>query len=746
MKKTTGRQVAGLILSPDWIQDPKRAAPYIDEMAEHGYVVVDLFVRDMRTTHLDAAAHDAVKALTAMVQERGMKCILDTDHTWWGCVIAEQHPEAAGWAIGSYQGAVHEGRFEVRANLPSLPGQIHFQELSAVFQPDGAGYRQIPVDQVSFDWQSYGQPAPGILVKGELCNSHYTGPLVFYIAFKGYGRADVAHPEYLRAQKALLEQYADIPLDGFGWDEPGKGLGHMAFFKAGEGFLRLFHRLHGYELRPNLIYLDRLDGTPQAVKVRCDFYGALNEMNYRAQDEHNKHARKLFGKNKELIFGTHHTWSGLPTDLTAGVIDYFRLGRLLTASWTDGAWDFDPKYPAFHFMLAEGIRKELGLRDAYYNDWTARLPLIEDMRFANRYKMLFHVNWFNIFFSDYSENLINWRLEPARSAARAEIASLDRFDRILDDGRFLPHSDVAWLFHWEGIAAAPKWLTRTYYTASANMAQQLADRGLFASMMSVDAIRRATVGKGEFSVGPLRYKVLIVPYAHAIPGDVYDKIIELCRHGVAVVFWGPPPEFACDGRELGTGFARLVGMKPFTLREYQAAYMERNALPALAAWEPDWVDFAYPVSVTSGTAVRNREDEILYVKAPKLPLYYLSAPDPREDLCNLLETLLPPLLAEAYGERTYYRLFRDPARPDEQVLLAVAKGRVVDAQLPPSRLECNRAPRKHAELKGLFRLAGGELVLRGGTWCAVRFAGARLAEAISDGTEVRWNGKLQRQR
>ncbi len=739
-RQLAGKQVAGMILSPDWIADPRRADPYIREMADHNYAVVDLFVRHMRFTVLDPAVHAAVKSIVSAVHRRGMKCILDTDHTFWGVMLAERHPEAALWVIGGYETIIREGRFQVRAVYPRLDGQVHFQELCAVFQPSAGGFRQFPLSRVRFDWQNYSQPDPGILLQGSI-SGRCSGPMVFYVAFKTYGYADLAHPRYLQLQKQILDQYADVPLDGMGWDEPGKGMAHMGFFKAGAGFLRFFRQRQGYDLRSRLIFLDHLDGTSPAVKIRCDYYDALNEMNYIAQKQHNDHARKLAGKKRKLIFGTHQTWSGLPADMAGGVVDYFRLGRVLTAAWTDGAWDFDPKYPSFNFMLAEGLRKELGLRDAYYNDWTARLPVIEDMRFANRYKMLFHVNWFNIFFSDHSESLLNWRLEPVKSAAKREITRLDRFDALLGDNLWA-HTDVAWLFLWEGMAAAPKWYTRVHYTACANTAQQLADRGLFAAMMGVDSIRRARIGRGAFSVGPFTYKVLIVPLAYAIPMDVYRKVLRMAEQGVAVVFVGPPPSFAAEnGRALGADFARRIGFRPFSFADYQAAFAERHPLPSLIEWEPEWVHFSYPLTVTNAQETRDSEGELLYVKSARHPLYYMSQPDPREDLCNLVESLAP-LPFDAYAERTYWRLFRDSKCPGTFVVYAAAKGRIADAQLIPTRLDSQglRPPRRHSELKVLFRIQGEELSLRGGTWCAVKFQGGHPVEAIGNSPDIQWRG------
>lgn len=739
MKTNTRKQIGGMILSPDWIEDPHRAEPYVRAMADQGYLAYVIFIRHQRGTVLDRRVHDAVKAIVRSSHRRGLKVLLDTDPTFWVPDFVESNPAAALWAIRSVTVPVVDGRFEARVSQPPMPEQIVFQEISAVFRPDGAGYRAVPLSQVRFEWTAVGSPA-GIILTGTVRGNH-TGPLVFYVAFKTFGMADVASPLYLKAQDRMVASYADVPLDGFGWDEPQKGLGDLSCFRAGEVFMAFFEKQNGYDLRSNLIYLDHLDGTARATVVRCDYYRTLSAMNFNAQDRHNRQARKVLGNH--LMFGTHQTWCGIPPDVAAGVMDYFRLGKVLTASWTDGAWIWELKYPAFELMLAEGLKKELGFRDAYYNDWTCHWPMIEEMRFATRFKMLYHVNWFNIFFSDHSESLVNWRVRRVAEAARQDAANLDRFDRFVG-ADFAPHSDVAWLYLWEGLAAAPKWLTRIFYTSCANSALHLADRGLFATMMGVDSILKARIGKGRFQVGDLTFKVLVVPYGNVLPSAVYRQIRQMWEAGIPVVFTGPLPErMAENGANIGEPLARELGIRPIPFADYQAAYAAQNGVPALNEWEPEWVDFACPVRVTRGIAERDAEGAVVWVKAPDRPLYFLPAPDPREDLTALLQTLVPPC-ADVYAEDTYHRFFIDPRHPERRVVLAVAKGRIAEAALLPDRYAKKqgyvRPPRKPHPIKALFRIDGQTLDLRGGTWYAVKLERGRVVEAIGDCPEVRWNG------
>lgn len=740
MKNSSGKQICGFIPSPDWIDNPKKSFPYLKEMAEHGYLATILFMRHQTRTVLDPSVARATRVMAQKAHQYGLKFLLDTDPTIWSAAFTEQHSEAALWQICRFTATVLNGKFEFHAFYP--PGGWHstsfiFNNICAVFRKGRAGYQPAPVAGISYDWMNVASPKPGVLIKGKFSKGE-SGVMVFYVLFRQYNSVDMAHPVVLKGMEKMLDLYAGIPLDGFTWDEPGKGISDLASFKAGAGFLRFFKQQNGYDLIPRLIYLDHLDNTPPAVKLRHDYYHTLVEMNTVAQDSHNRYARKLFGKN--LIFGTHQTWSGLPADLAGGVIDYFKMGKVLTAAWTDGGWITELKYPTLHFMLAEGLKKELQFRDAYYNDWGARAPAIEDMRFANRFKMLFHVNWFNIFFSEISENIVNYRHEPLKTFAKKDVENLDAFDRLVGDA-FIPQTDVAMLFNWDGVAAAPKWMTRTFYTAMANTALHLTDRGIFAAFMSGGSILKAKIHRGYFFVGPAKYKVLVVPYANAIQGNVYRRIIEIAAAGIPVIFFGPPPEFIAEtGRSIANDFAGRVGMQPLTNAEYMAAYAEQSPLPDIHEWEPSWVEFYCPLTITRGLKIENNEQKVLGIKAPAQALYYMPLPDPREDLVNLVEKLTTAP-AGVFAAQTYVRFFSDPKKPERCIVLAVAKAHIPSFAMPPDVYGSLRPPIKELPLKALVRFKEGDLEMKGGTWCAVKLEKGITTQVLGDCPVIRWNGK-----
>ncbi|MFZ2654705.1 MAG: hypothetical protein WAX69_07280 [Victivallales bacterium] len=733
-KMLEGKQVGGMFLSPEWIVNPKLAQPWIKQIADMGYSSAIIFVRHQKRTVLEREVHDAVKVIVHMGHEQGLRILLDTDHAWWGPVFVEAHPETALWAIRSVKTTVTDGKFECRCIFPEMPGQRIVHSIIAAFMPTAnGGYRYAPGKRLVFAATPLIAQAEGTMLKGRW-PTRYTGKVVLYVVVQTMGLVDVAHPLYLKAQEELLDAYRDIPLDGFTWDEPGKGMSDLTCFKAGIGFMRLFQQVNGYELAGRLIYLDHLDGSPEAVKVRCDYQRTLIEMNYRAQAQHNAHARQI--SKRDLMFGTHQTWSGLPADLAAGVIDYFKLGKVLTGVWTDGGCDvLEPKFMFFNYLLAEGLKKELGQRDAYYNDWSMWYRPAGALRFFNHVKMLFHINWFNHCLSPYSEGLANFQSEPLRSTATEDTQALDQFDRMVGD-TCAPHTDVAMLYTWETMAAAPRWLIRLTYTCYANTSLQLADSGQYAALMSGPNLLHAKPVKGGFKVNGFTYRVLVVPYASVLPMAVYTKVMALCDAGVPVIFLGPPPEFAAEtGASLAMDFARRLGIRPLTFAQYASALAEQDAVPAANDWEPGWLDATCPVVSTGARTFPDVDGHLAYVQAKSRPMYYIPAPDPREMLTTLLSSLIRPPV-DVFADNAYWRWYPNRQDASHGVFVAVSKGQASLMSMPgkgDARPSFNPHP-----MKVLAGIGRGTLRLGGGTWCAVRIVDNHIAESIGDCPEILW--------
>ena len=105
-KQCCGKQIGGVFLSPDWIEDPRLAEPYINRIVDMGYSSMIILVRHQKRTVLDQRVHDAVKAMVSYGHKCGLKVLLDTDHAHWGPSFVEAHPETALWTIRSVETTV----------------------------------------------------------------------------------------------------------------------------------------------------------------------------------------------------------------------------------------------------------------------------------------------------------------------------------------------------------------------------------------------------------------------------------------------------------------------------------------------------------------------------------------------------------------------------------------------------------------------------------------------------------------
>ena len=707
-----GKQVAGFVYSPHWVTNPELIEEYVKLMKGFGFSLLIGFVRHMRENVLTPAVHDAVKKSAAIIHRHGLKFVLDTDPTWWGQELVERHPEAAMWMMKKAVTIAEDGNFSFELPFP-LPqpyhGQQHiFHEITSLYKMRAGRATRLPARLFTYEWQHRGKnPKMTTLIAGKL-KEKYSGQLIAYCALRDFYHADAAHPRYLEAQRQLVNMYKDVPLDGMGWDEPGKVLGDIGY-KAGEGFFDFFRKRNGYDLKNELIYLDELNATVQAVKVRLDYYDTLSEMNFIAQDQHNRLAKKLFGK--DIFLGTHQTWCGISGDLTAGMADYYRLGKVLSAAFVDTFWCCRPSNVSYNYLLGDGIRKELGFTDAYSNDWDRNSNVIARMQFYNRFKMLFNINWFGIWFSDYPEGEVNFRLPPIRDAVAPDVKKLDVFNRFISDDWYA-QTDIAMWHGWEGIAYLPKLYIYSYSLFLENFSQGLVERGLYADFISTGAIDRVSIGKGVFTIDGRQYRVLIMPYAAVLPEKVYRKIMEMARRGVSVIFIGVPPQFSSDtGKSLYADFGDKVGFLPITLERYTSDYQRKY--PTI---ESSVLDYHYPVKLTCGAAGRNEEDEIAYVKSPARQLYYFPVLDTWEEQFELIEPLVIHQVT-GYSHRGYFRVYKNNRKPNELIIVAVSRMR--------------------SSLKSVFRIGDDRLLsVEGGTWCAIRLVDRRVVQWIGDAESV----------
>ena len=724
-------QVAGFFITPEWVHEPWRAEEYIRRMANDGYAVTAMFWRYFNLNLYSGGkqVHDCIKEIVSIVHKYGMRCMLDTDVCWWGQSLCDLHPECCQKYHKSEIVKVRDGKFHFCSDrvqgtkVMSLGHQI-FDGLEAYGEIDGQ-FQRINKELYTFDWQNI---YTGYEIKGEF-KERIDGDLVFFVTMRCSGTPDVAHEEYLNAQNEIIGRLADTGLDGFGWDEPAKGSQNPLYLKSGEGFLKLFKSMWGYDLVDKLPYMYFKDDTAEAVEVRLHYYEALNKMNIEAQRLHNEYAEKVAGR--KLIFGTHQTWSGLIADLAGGITDYFNAGKVLTAAWTDGSWDTDLRCYAFHLLLADSIRNELGLEDAYYNDWGSTVPAVENMHFATRFKMLYHVNWFNIWYSDSTDQILNYRLEPLHRESVKDVTAMDQFDRFLSGMKTQTEAGI--VYNWKSTAAAPKWLTRYNYTASTNIAQTLLDQGITANFISEESLKESTFENGTLICSGRKLQVLVLPHCYVIDDKCWQVVRELAAKRFPVVFLGVPPMFTTSGKCIKEEFAKLLGVEKFDLKDVYESIAEEGHITQANEWELEFYDAMHIVIPTDGEAIYDAEKRIMAVKGANNSAVYMTGIDPREDLANLLNTYITRD-TEVYAQGAYYNWFCN-ADGSEKVLIVSAVGRMPDVFLGSCRTRggnCFFEQRKRHEMRCFVRTAAETIRILKGSWCAIRFKDGKATDYIGD--------------
>ncbi len=730
MKMSNAKQIMGLSYTPKWLLNPELAIPALEEVKKGGFGLVIGFARHMKQTVASETVRNAVAQNTGHCHKLGLRFAIDMDWAHWADEFVELQPEMAMWNIRRGEGVCVDGKFTVDIPYPGH-GIEEFAEVSAAYGVDASGktvllsskeyeFRrdsfnsQYPFPSLDDD-RSYDYYRPGKGAYYTLKLSGSTGRsfsrIVFYVAFMGYRHADVAHPAYLEAQRKLLLSYKDIPLDGVGWDEPGKG-GNLHSYKAGKGFLSLFEKRHGYDLRSRLISLD--EGTSAlALSTRRDYYDSLNEMNYHAQSEFNSLAMELFGKN--IFRGTHHTFSGLAVDIRCGCSDYYRLGKTLSYAFTDTGWEQGPySETIYNYALAEGLRKELGMPGAYCNDWS-RTPRVKWYDYFTRVKMLYRIDWFAIFVGLWCERHSTFPEDKYWTDVTRNAKALNMVNEFLDD-EYETVSETAVWHGWEGVSSLPASMNfniRLIQTFSFNLSQMALDNGQFFDYVSSKAIETSTASAGTLEINGRKYKRLVVPYAVAVSDAMWKALRRCVENKVKIVFVGPPPRWNLDsGESLSEEFCAMAGVAPFTLEDYTSYFLSRKPKPAFDAWEPLLVDFSYPLSPLKGTLVkRDLEGAVASVENSLSNVAYLPGYDPRSLLSEYLGGFYSADIKLQHSGDAHKRIL-SVGDGKKHVLLLAAK--------------------MEQELDEKISIHGKTVTVKGGGWAAIRIEGKNITGTLID--------------
>ena len=406
-------QSMGIWINEPIFQDPASIERAVGTLADSGFGIVRLFLRNSNFTHRSPEMVDVVERAVRAAHARGLRATLDCEpHLIVGRDMGRDYPDAMGCKLVRVEGTVTDGHWVLSIDTPQGLGTVPiFEGIEAAWLESGGLPRKVDLafsaccevrhyknGEIHRD-SSYAEELPiserkVIELRGEL-EGVEEGTLVAFIRFASHTLPDFWAEGFRLYFDDLLECYRHIPLDGIGWDEPAID-GDWNSYRYGRAFAQAFESMNGYRLADKLNLLGADDMTGEAVRVRLDYYRTLNEGVARAQSALIAKSRELFGP--DLLFGTHHTWQGEGgiNDYRAGAVDYFRLNDEMDAGYTDCCW-WDQASVAYAYVLGSSLGRLTPSGEAEVNTWHTT-PTVANIRSNVNLMSLMNINWFNIWF------------------------------------------------------------------------------------------------------------------------------------------------------------------------------------------------------------------------------------------------------------------------------------------------------------------------------------------------------------
>ena len=717
-------QSMGYWLSEPSIRRPERFEAAMNELADAGYAIVRVVLRNTNFTHRSPEVVAAIARAAETCRKRGVHLVLDCEPHSRPVAgdMGRQFPESMGARLVRAQTTLLHGQFRVVVPAPHTEAQMPTWEgIECAFVQHGGQVTRLDGLEVSLDWeietfregdtrlrQDYSEGKP--VSERRICRlrgtvpGHSDGTLILYARFADTAQVDFWSPGLRDYYHDLLERYRGVPLAGAGWDEPAIG-GDWNSYRYGIAFAKAFEERCGYALADRAYLLDAPQTTPDAMRVRLDYYETLNEGVVQAQAAFVAHTRDLFGEN--ALLGTHHTWQGEGggNDYRAGAVDYFRLADTQDAGYAD-CWWWDSESVCYAYVLASSLGRLMPSGQAEVNSWHAK-PTNGQVDFQARLMSLYNLTWFNLWFGDNADTCqypAHYTWGRTKSAMRRH----DDVQKALDGLR--PAVEIAVWHGWESIAGLNSVeMANAHKTCVLNLSKLLTDRSV-----PFDFIDSRVLASGEVSGDALetplgRYRVLVLPYAAVIPEAAWAVCQQFAASGGRIVFTGPPPSLTTDGRDISGEFAALIGFKQrLPLNDYVQALTVRYTLPQHRA---DFLDCTVALDACTDSVILSAEDEPSAAANSAGSVVYQTDLDPRERLLDRITPWLNPEV-ECYSDSILWRLYQ---AADRKVLVLIA--------------------REGRRMQGIVRWGGHHLQITDGTCALVEIAGDQLSVT---GDDVLW--------
>jgi len=654
----------GIWINEPMLRDPASVERAVYKLADSGFGMVRLFLRNSNFTHRSPEFVATVASAVQKAHERGILAVLDCEpHLIVGSDMGRQYPDDMGCKLVRAVAQVSDGHWLMRVDTPSgLDGVPIYDGIEAAFLRLDGSISKVDLEfQVrrEVSWyknggihreENYAEKVPvshrnTVELRGELLGIS-EGEIIVYLRFSSRTLPDFWSEGFARYFNDLLECYRGIPLDGVGWDEPAFH-GDWKSYCYGSGFADAFERLNGYNLSDKLYLLDEPGMSGEAVKVRLDYYRTLSEGIARAQAQLNAKAHELFGPN--LIFGTHHTWQGEGgiNDYRAGAVDYFRLNDSMDAGYTDCSW-WDQASVAYAYTLASSLGRLTPSGEAEVNTWGFKCTVSNVRRNVNLMSLM-NINWFNIWFGsdgDTCQQDGHYTWPHSVKAMQAH----QKLQRVI--GGRKPVVEVAVWHGWEGVCA---WNTAGLANAQKafclNTSQLFIERSIAADFVDSRLLESSRIVGKEIVNELGSYKILIVPYAVVLPRKAFETCASFAKAGGRLVFVGTPVAADENGKSLTKDFAELLEMPEMTAEHYM-----RGLFCELPEFRPQRLEVCRPLSSELPNKLVSIEGEIHGALAGQT--VFLTDLDPKQRLVDQIEDAMEKPV-KAYGDNILWRLYRD---------------------------------------------------------------------------------------
>lgn len=387
-------------------------------------------------------------------------------------------------------------------------------------------------------------------------------------------RCESTYPELgsdtvVTAVRDMYRDYhtAGVALDGVFWDEFGYVTGYgddQSRLPWGPAIHEAFAARHGSALTAAAPYLLLDDDAGIAIRVRRDYYAAVQDVVIATQRACHRVAQNLWGP--EIDSGIHQTWHQNADDLPHGSADWWRGSAALTGGFTDvGDAERVPDEVLAMTAIAASLARQHSRPRASCNvwgvdfgtahlDWWAHLLASFGVTWAaHTYGPNGYIDHDTGWGPGYPDHP-TWDRFAAANEHAAQVNALV--------GATTPAADVAVVYPIETLARIGSAAANQPAAEALQVIAGLVRLGVAVNVISPELLATAEVREGALWIvtprGRLPHRALVYPNPQTLQPAEVNRIGEAQAEGIPVVLIGTEPRETTEGTPLdGIATARL---------------------------------------------------------------------------------------------------------------------------------------------------------------------------------------------